>query len=277
LRSLSLQRQLRRSIPLVITAEDLIQTPISINQNATIYDAVQKILYENISGVVIDCYGKFGILSQKDIAKILLEDNKSIKDILASQKMQELVLVDQFAPISNCASLMLSKKINTLGVKDSAGIKGIMTKHDLVRYYHENIVDERRLCDVMSIGSFFVPDTMTLYEALSKMLNNQVSRLLVKDYDDKPAGIVTYKSFLKNAIRNANKEDNVFATGFGRTVTIGEIMSKNLFSISLRTNLRKVAKVLIDYRVHGVAVTQNQKIIGFVTEKDIVRELANIC
>lgn len=270
-------RQQRRSIPFVITAEDIIHTPIYLNQNSTVYDAAEKILSYNISGILINSNNGFGILPQKTIAETLLEEKRNIKDIPASQKMQELVTVDQFAPLSNCASLMLGKKINSIGVKDSHGIKGIMTKHDLVKHYSENIVDERRLCDVMSVGSFFVPESMPLYEALTKMLSNQVSRLLVKDPDENPIGVVTYKSFLRNAVQNSNKEENnVFASSFGKTYTVGQIMKKQLISISIQTSLRKVAKILIDYRIHGIAVTQNQKIVGFVTEKDIVRELARI-
>lgn len=268
-----LLRQQRRDVPLVITAEDLINTPICIHQNSTIFDAIETILYQNISGVVVNSHGKVGVLSQKDIATTLLDENRNINDIPVMQKMNELIQVDQFAPISNCASLMLSNKVNMLGVKDARGLKGVMTKHDLVRHYHENIVDERRLCDVMSIGSFFAPDSMSLYDALTKMITNQISRLLIKDSNGEPVGIVTYKSFLRNAFRNPN---SVFSCGFGKNTPVKQIMKNQLITVSIRTSLAKVAKILIDYRIHGLAVTHNQKIIGFVTEKDLVRELANI-
>jgi signal-transduction protein with cAMP-binding, CBS, and nucleotidyltransferase domain len=253
------------------------QTPISLNQHSTVYDAAEKILSQNISGVIINMHDRYGILSQKDIAVALLSENQNIKDILASQKMQELVLVDQYAPISNCASLMLSKKTNTLGVKDSHGVKGIMTKHDLVRFFQQNIVDETRLTDIMSVGSFFVSDTTPLYSALAKMLDNQISRILIKNSKNKPIGIVTFKSFLRNAVHNSNRDPKcIFSTGFGKTCTVNEIMKKQIISVSIQTSLAKLAKILIDYRIHGVAVTKNQKIIGFVTEKDIVRQLARM-
>jgi CBS domain-containing protein len=272
-----LLKQQRRSATFLVTAEDLMHQPICVNQNSTIYDASEKILSHNISGVVINTQNKHGVLSQKDIAKTLLTENHNIKHIPVMQAMQELVLVDPYAPISNCASLMLDKKTNALGIKDSYGIKGIMTKHDLVSFFQQNIVDETTLEEVMSVGSFFVPNTTLLYDALTKMLDNQISRLLIKDDEAKPVGIVTFKSFLKNAIRNSNLDWTcVFSTGFGKTTTVGEIMKKQLITISTHTSLAKVAKILMDYRIHGVAVTKNQKIVGFVTEKDIVRQLARI-
>jgi CBS domain-containing protein len=172
---------------------------------------------------------------------------------------------------------MLAKKTNMLGIKYGREVKGVMTKHDLVKYFYQNVVDERKLSDVMSIGSFYVPHTTTLHDALHKMLDNQISRLLVKDSGDNPVGIVTYKSFLNNAIYYSNRyEDDVFSSGFGKIYKVSDVMTKNIITVSIRTSLMKVAKILIEYRIHGVAVTQNKDIVGFVTEKDIVRQLSKI-
>lgn len=269
-----LLRQQRRHGSFLVTAEDLLKLPIFVHQTATIYEAIEKIIACNISVILVKTESGYGILSQKDIAKILLEENHNIKEIPVDKKMQELVTVDQFAPISNCASLMISKKINALGIKSSKQIKGIITKHDLVRYFYEHVKDATKLADIMSIGSFFVPHTTTLYDGLFKMLDNQVSRLLVKD-EDKPVGIITYKSFLNSALYYSNRyEDNVFSSGFGKTCKVSEIMTKNILTVSTQANLLKVAKILIEYRVHGVAVTKNQEIVGFITEKDIIRQIA---
>jgi predicted transcriptional regulator len=53
-------------------------------------------------------------------------------------------------------------------------------------------------------------------------------------------------------------------------------MTRQIISVSINTSIAKVAKILVDYRVHGVAVTHRQKIVGFVTEKDITRQLAKM-
>jgi predicted transcriptional regulator len=51
-------------------------------------------------------------------------------------------------------------------------------------------------------------------------------------------------------------------------------MTKQIITVTSQTSLPKIAKILLDYRIHGVAITDRRKIIGFVTEKDIIRELA---
>ena len=99
---------------------------------------------------------------------------------------------------------MLKLRINALGVKDGDKLIGIITKHDIVKYFEKNIVDEAKLSEIMSVGSFFVPHTTSLYDSLNKMLDSGISRLLVKDDSGTPVGIVTYKSFLKTEIGRAH-------------------------------------------------------------------------
>ena len=250
--------------------------PIAIAESSTMYNAAETILDFDISGVIIES-SQPRHLSQKGIAQALLEKDQSIKSIPASEKTRELTMVDRLAPVSNCADLMLKLRINALGVKDGERILGIITKHDLVKYFEQNMVDETKLSEIMSVGSFFVPHTASLYDSLYKMLDSGISRMLIKDDSDLPVGIVTYKSFLKTAMYHSNQsKDAVFSQNFGKSYKIGQIMTRQIISVSINTSIAKVAKILVDYRVHGVAVTHRQKIVGFVTEKDITRQLAKM-
>ena len=267
----------KHSIPLITTAEDLAKEPISINHNATVYGAIEKIIECNISGILVRGSKSDGILSQKEIAGILLSEQKNIKEIPAEEKMQEGITVDRYAPIPNCADMMLRQKTNTLLIMEDGRVNGVLTKHDLVRHYYENYDESARITNAMSVGSFFVMPQTTLYDALNKMHANQISRLLIKDEGGNPVGITTFKNFLNCAIYHSNRyEDNTFLSGFGRKIPISQIMTKNIITVSTNTALTKVAKILIEYRIHGVAVTSGQKIIGFVTEKDIVRHIAQM-
>lgn len=267
------QRSRHEFIP---TAEDLMKSPISINENATIHAATDEIISKDISGLIVQS-DKPRHLSQKGISEALLSEEKSIREIPAMSKTRELTMMDRFAPVSNCAEQMLKLRINALGVKDGNRLIGIITKHDIVKYFEQNIVDETKLSEIMSVGSFFVSEETSLYDSLHKMLDSGISRLLVKDASGTPVGIVTYKSFLKTAMYHANQsKDETFAGGFGRTYKIGQIMTRQIISVSVNTSIAKVAKILIDYRVHGVAVTHKQRIVGFVTEKDITRQLAKL-
>lgn len=252
------------------------KTPITVPKNATIYDAADAILDFDISGVIVESEQPSHI-SQKGISQALLSEKQNIKEIPVMNYARELRLVDKFAPLSNCADLMLKLKINALGVTDEHNFVGIITKHNLVKYFEKTMVDETKLSDIMSVGSFFVSENSTIFDALSKMLENGISRILVTDDSTKPVGIATYKNFLKTTVYHANQsKDAVFSSGFGNEYKIGQVCTKNIISVSVNASIAQVARVMIEYRVHGVAVTQKQRIAGFVTEKDIVRQLAKM-
>lgn len=261
----------------LVTAEDLARKPITIRGNATTYDAIEKITDADISAVLLQTPTESGILSQREISDMLLSEEKNVKKISAADWMRECTLIDKFAPISNCADAMLRKKTNTLCIKDSHGIRGILTKHDLVRHYYENRNEAVKISDIMSVGSFFVQNDMSLYESLQRMQQNQISRLLVKDNLDNPIGIVTFKNFLNSVMYHSNgRDDDVFSTGFGKKTAVGQIMTKNIITVPSHATVSKVSKILIEYRIHGVAVIENQRIAGFVTEKDVVRHIASL-
>ena len=269
---LLLSQQKRHSY--LVTAEDIIRTPISIRDNSTMYDGIEKIIDNRISGIVVDSSAQSGILLVRDIGKALVSKNQNAQKIPISSVMQELVLVDQYAPIPNCANMMLTKKTNVIGIRGKNGIKGIMTKHDLVKYYHETAREATKIQELMTYGSFFVQDDSSLYEGLTKMISNQVSRLLIRNSQDESVGIVTFGNFLGKVFRHERDSSSVFSTSYGKTCKITEIMTKQIITVTSQTNLARIAKILLEYRIHGVAITDDRKIIGFVTEKDIIRELA---
>lgn len=269
---LLLSQQKRRSY--LVTAEDVIREPISISKESTTYDGIEKIIDNRISGLIVDANSaQSWVLSARDIGKALVSKNQNTKTIPISSVMQELALVDQYAPIPNCAGVMLTKKTNAIGIKGKNGIRGIMTKHDLVKHYYENIKDEKKIQDIMTYGSFFVGDDASLYDGLAKMISTQVSRLLVKNSQDEPVGIVTFGNFLGKVFRYEQDPASVFED-YGKKCKITDVMTKQIITVTAKTSLPRIAKILLEYRIHGVAITNGRKIIGFVTEKDIIRELA---
>ncbi|WKT57419.1 CBS domain-containing protein [Candidatus Nitrosotenuis chungbukensis] len=269
---LLLSQQKRRSY--LVTAEDLSKEPISIGKDSAVYDGIEKIIDNRISGLIVDAKKtQSGIMSARDVGKALVSKNQNTKTIPVSSVMKELVLVDQYAPIPNCAEMMLAKKTNMIGIKGKDGIIGIMTKHDLVKHYHENATDSKKIQDVMTYGSFFVHDDASMYDGLAKMISAQVSRLLIKNSQDEPVGIVTFGNFLGKVFRYEQDASSVF-TDYGKNCKISDVMTKQIITVTAQTSLPRIAKILLEYRIHGVAITDRRKIVGFVTEKDIIRELS---
>ncbi len=146
-------------------ASDIMTSPVvTINQNSTIYEAVELISKNSFSGLLVtDSEGILGgILSETDILKYSEKDNivplvslsgwisphTEITDIAAIRKGAELlkstpikkvmtkkvISIDKDSSVYDVARIMNKKNINRLPVIDDEGIVvGIITRSDMVR------------------------------------------------------------------------------------------------------------------------------------------------
>lgn len=56
-------------------------------------------------------------------------------------------------------------------------------------------------------------------------------------------------------------------------VTIGQLMTRKLVTVSAGTSVVEAAKVMEAYKIGSVFVEQNDRVVGIVTEPDIVRKV----
>lgn len=59
----------------------------------------------------------------------------------------------------------------------------------------------------------------------------------------------------------------------GSEIKVGDIMSKNVISVTRDASIMEVAKLMEKYNVGSVVVADKKKAEGIITERDIVRKL----
>jgi acetoin utilization protein AcuB len=60
-------------------------------------------------------------------------------------------------------------------------------------------------------------------------------------------------------------------------MTVEDIMTKNVVSVSADTKITEVAEILFKNRFHGMPVLENGQLVGIITEKDFfTRDSANL-
>ena len=104
------------------------------------------------------------------------------------------------------------------------------------------------------------PDTL-LPVCARKMLSNNVGALIVKD-KDKPIGIITEKDIVEEAV---GKELNIKKT------KVRDIMSNLLITITPDADLSEAIKTMKREDVRRLPVVYNNKLVGLLTQKDILR------
>jgi CBS domain-containing protein len=111
-------------------------------------------------------------------------------------------------------------------------------------------------------------ETLDLAESIMNL--GRIRHMPVLD-DGKIVGIVSQRDLFRSAL--------ITALGFGRkttgalikTITIKEVMTEHVITISPEATVKEAARVMIDKKIGCLPVVEDQKLIGILTETDILR------
>jgi CBS domain-containing protein len=269
-------------------------TPRTIKYESNLADVLKKIIDEKKSRLLVTQNGKInGLVSEKDLGIFLLTDTteRKLDEIPLSEIIKKIISVDEKTGMDKCAQLMMTNEIGSLAVTSNDEIVGILTKTDLVRYFTK--LDSQKI-----VGEYMSPyyawqysDT-PLYKVVLKMVDEKISRVILRDHEETPVGIMTFRDLFHLALTLGDKEDVLDNTdplisvifprkgfisesGFGGSTKINEIMSKNIVSVNYDDDLIKAAKLILEKNINGAAVLSVYgNIIGIISKTDIVRALA---
>ncbi|EGG99226.1 putative signal transduction protein [gamma proteobacterium IMCC2047] len=105
------------------------------------------------------------------------------------------------------------------------------------------------------------------------MADNKVRRLPIVE-NGKLVGIVSLNDVLE-AKPSAASSLSVWELNYlVANLKIKDIMCANVFSISPDATVGEAAKMMLEKKFSGIPVTENDKLIGIITESDIFRMLA---
>ncbi|MBI3943288.1 MAG: CBS domain-containing protein [Chloroflexi bacterium] len=113
----------------------------------------------------------------------------------------------------------------------------------------------------------------TLPEAHSIMITKKIRRLPVVNEDGRLIGIVTLGD-----VREASPSDatslSIFELNYLLAkLTIDRVMTREPISITPETTLSEAAQLMLKYKIGGLPVVENEKVVGIITESDIFRVL----
>jgi len=276
-------------------AKNIMKAPITIDKDSPIYDAIMAMREKKISRLVlIEQKKPIGIVTEKDMGFFLLQDktDRDIDEIHVAEVTKKLVSVSETTKVGDCARMMLEKDFSSLGVNSNSTIIGIITKTDLTKYYADTYGGKNRVSDFMtkSYVSSYLDEP--IHKVVSKMLENKISRIIVKNRDDIPTGIISFRDLFRIALDLGMEEfleDNTRAdlsvifsrkgflseSGFGAITTAAQIMTSGILSVLLSDDLAKACTILLENRVKGLGVLSAKgDLVGILTKTDITHALA---
>lgn len=275
--------------------EEIMKKPVTLSKDATISDAIRIMANKKIGRILVSEGQKIvAIVTEKDIAFFLLNDQSEKKlEEIPIQKIMKLVLsVSESTSIKGCAKKMLENGIGSLAVTEGDKIVGIITKTDLIEYFAKTQSGKKIVGEYMSPYYAWAYSDTPLYGIVSKMVNDKISRLILRDHDETPIGILSFSDLFRLSLTMGNQNKIVDDTnpsipivfprkgfvskeGFGGTINASQIMKDEIVTVNYDDDLAKVCKVLIDNKINGVGVlSSNGVLIGVLSKTDIIKAIA---
>jgi len=129
----------------------------------------------------------------------------------------------------------------------------------------------------MLVGSRMTPDPITISDdaaiddALKLMRDKKVRRLPVVDKKGKLVGIVAEKDILYASPSPATSLSIHEIHYLVSRIQVGEIMTKNVITVTDDTPLEEAARVMADNKIGALPVVHNGELRGIITETDLFK------
>ena len=274
-----------------MSINEISNNPITILKSSTISDIIKKLLESKLSRLIVVESGKpVGIITEKDIGLFLFSETskQGLDDIPISKIMKPILFVEEGLTPIESAKIMIEKGVSSLTIGSEENIKGIFTKTDLVKYYLEN-ASERKVVDYMTHDYVYTHSAAPLFKVVRKMLENKISRIIVKNQNEEPIGIISFRDLFRISIELGSEEDDSGFTisdqirkgflseeGFGNISLAREVMTKGIISIKFNEKISSACKLILENNVSGLVVLDgNGSIAGIISKTDIIKAIVD--
>jgi CBS domain-containing protein len=256
-------------------AKDYMNTPRTIKLESSLADVLTKIIDEKKSRLLVTENNVItGLVSEKDLGYFLLTDTteRNLDEIPLSEIIKKIISVDEKTGLDKCAEMMLKNSIGSLVVTANNAFVGILTKTDLVRYFTKTHRNEKTVGEYMSPYYAWQYSDTPLYKVVLKMIDERISRVILRNHDETPVGIVTFRDLFELALKQGKYEDVLDNTDPVISVIFPR---KGFISDSGFGGSTKANEIMSEDNINGAGVLSGHgNIIGIVSKTDIVKAVA---
>ena len=274
----------------------IIKKTIVVSPKTSLLDARAILLKHRISRLIVSEKERpVGILTEKDLVKSLYRiDAKPLEASRVSDIMsKDLVTVQHGVTLSDCAKIMLDKKISSvLVLKKDKTLLGIITKTDLASVFLTQATGQLSVSKIMTKNVITVKPADSLLYVESVLVNNKISRVVV-ERNRQPVGIITHRDFIPakvplwlkqfgdpSEVENYRMSTNPTEyrsnqLSYLLTFIATDIMTANPITVDVADDVSTVSLLMIRHGISGLPVVKGKLLVGIVTKTDIVQAIAS--
>lgn len=227
---------------------------------------------------ILDFFGggsKFNIIEKKYEDNFLAAINEPVREIMT----RDVVSLSKKASIGETIETMLSNQLGAIPLVDGDDkLVGIVTERDIALSL-AGVASRETAMDYMSTKVFTTTPGTPLESACKIMVRNGLRRIPVVGGEadiskaaKKLLGIITSTDIVRflNAKELFDNLNSNLATDVLETV-ISEIMVTEPITIEPNMTIGELCELFAEKNIGGVPVVKNDKVMGIITERDILR------
>ncbi|HCJ66112.1 MAG TPA: hypothetical protein DHV62_01985 [Elusimicrobia bacterium] len=134
--------------------------------------------------------------------------------------------------------------------------------------------------DIMTKNVITVKEDTPVREVIRMLLEKNISGVPVVDKENNLVGIISEadliykeKSLLPIVTYHENHKQFMNAYRKGLAKTAGEIMTKDVITVSEDTAVEEIATLMLEKWIKRVPVVKDKKVIGIISRPDIMRTI----
>jgi CBS domain-containing protein len=250
-------------------AKDIAQFGVAtIDKNASVYQAVAVMVKRGVSGLpVVDGSGLLGIISEKDVLKLLF-DTEFVAGCVGDYMTTGVLTFDEEANLADICKCLIENNFRRVPILHQGKLSGIVSRADIIRVNKDKFKPYATSSgcsngptakDVMKTGLLTVKKAAPVYEAMDIMANKNITGLPVVDDYMNLLGIVSEKDVLK-LLYDPDALPSV----------VGDVMTAGVTGFSQDASLFDICRCLIDNNFRRVPILNGGKLIGIISRTDIM-------
>lgn len=251
-----------------------------VPQDATALDAAERMRDQRVGSVFVESLDReqrechlAGIVTETDLITKVVAQGREADRTLASDIMSSpLLTITPDRPMIDASHLMETRRVRHLGVKDGTDIVGIISVRDLARYFTEATSGA-----VQALNDVYRPLTVLMRRAIETidaretvtaaarlMAEKQIGSVFAVEAGE-IVGIVTETDVVRKALSDRLDPN---------TMPIRSLLNFPLVDIDLNRSIRDACEVMAKHHIRHLAVRDQQKIVGVVSIRDLVKMIA---
>ncbi len=248
---------------------------ITVDKDQNLTDALKLLRKHNVSRLPVTNNKELvGIISERDIANKLgsskYENMPASRLHVSSVMIKDVITVPQSMQLGEVAKIMLEKGIGSVPVMEDNEMVGIVSKADFVTLAVGIAFDKISVKEIMCKNLISVSPSERIVHARRQMIESHIGRLPVVD-DETLVGMVTSKDLMRAFIEFRKSVPEKYQKSQIKDLLVEDIMSSNPVFVSKDMSITEISNIIMETGFNGLPVVENDKVIGIITQTDILR------